>query len=409
MNRSCQCLLLACACCCAAAAESAARAQELAPKELAVLSDAVAVARVGAASPAPAADGGALALWIERCLKGRLQAGRDIIWVPRKELPNGEPGPVLWLLFLARNADGSWHVQSGGREGKAIKLDGPNAPIIAEVAEYAGRCGAQPEPEPPCESEIALWIRKAAKGSHHASREAFDRLLAAGDGARPQLVAAASSRESESAAIAHTLLPLTGGGPAVNGLRLRLEPEAVTLKPGERRVLTVQFANLTGREMKVVTGQAAWGDNVLAAAAYEARFLCIGQTCPDHEVCDDCRQRARPPAPTVLPQAYGAAQAGAAKPLPLVRAVPALGTTPLPVEIQLESATVDGKEQLRLKFPHGHIALSETGKYDVRVHFDCPGPRADQQRLLDANYWRGGQLTSNRIILAVKGQGKGEE
>jgi hypothetical protein len=57
---------------------------------------------------------------------------------------------------------------------------------------------------------------------------------------------------------------------------------------------------------------------------------------------------------------------------------------------------------LRLKFAHGYVVLDGAAKYSVRVHFDCPGPRADQLRLLAANYWRGGQLVSNEITLIVK-------
>ncbi|MCY3022022.1 MAG: hypothetical protein NTW87_23670, partial [Planctomycetota bacterium] len=57
-------------------ADDTATRPQLTVKELAVLSEAVAVARVGMVSAAPAADGGAAALWIERSLKGRLRGGR---------------------------------------------------------------------------------------------------------------------------------------------------------------------------------------------------------------------------------------------------------------------------------------------------------------------------------------------
>jgi len=364
-------------------------------EQLAVLSDVVAIARVGAASPAPAAGGGALALWIERALKGRLQSRRDIVWVPRLELPKAEPGPSLWLLFLAQAADGSWHVQNGGRESNLIKLAAPNAPVVAEVAKYAGACGAAPEPEGPDETEIARWIQKAGKGGQDARREALDKLFAAGDSARAQLQVAALSQEREVAAAARTVLPLTGGGPAVNALRLILEPASVTLQPGERRQVTVNLANLSGQELKVVVGQSTWGENVLAAAAYEVRFMG-----PESEQGAG-KHGTRAPEATVLPKEYGVPQPGASKPLPLVREVPAWSATPLPVELALERATVDGKEQTRLKFPHGHIDLPQPGKYSLRAHFDCPGPRPGQQRLLDANYWRGGQLVSNEIVLIV--------
>jgi len=38
----------------------------------------------------------------------------------------------------------------------------------------------------------------------------------------------------------------------------------------------------------------------------------------------------------------------------------------------------------------------------MRVRFECPGPRPDQQRLIDDNYWAGGQLMSNEMTLVVK-------
>jgi len=364
-------------------------------QELAVLSDAVAVARVGAATAAPASEGGALALWIERALKGRLQSDRDIIWVPRKELPKAEPGPALWLLFLARNADGSWHVQTGGRESNPIKLDSPNAAVVGEVSRYAGAYGARAEPEAPTEAEISLWIKKAGTGSHDTRREAFAKLLAAGDAARVQLLQALSSPEREIAAVARTLLPLTGGGAAVNGVRLILEPGMLTIKEGERRNVTVNLANLSEHEINVVTGQAAWGDNLQAAAAYEMRAQSpVGAGAK--------KAGEAPAAPTVLPQAYGQAPAGSARPLPLVRTAPALGTVALAVEVQLERATVDGKEALRLKFPHGYIVVGKGQAYSLRAHFDCPGPRPDQRRLMDANYWAGGQLVSNEIVVKVE-------
>jgi len=72
------------------------------------------------------------------------------------------------------------------------------------------------------------------------------------------------------------------------------------------------------------------------------------------------------------------------------------------VQIELERSTVDGQEQRRLKFPHGFVPLPGPGRYAVRVTFACPGPRPDQTRLIEANYWGGGQLVSNEITLIVK-------
>ena len=91
-----------------------------------------------------------------------------------------------------------------------------------------------------------------------------------------------------------------------------------------------------------------------------------------------------------------------ARPLPLIRTVPALDVVELAVEVQLERTTADGKDVLRLKFPHGYIVVEKGQTYSLRVHFDCPGPRPDQRRLLEENYWAGGQLISNEIAVKVE-------
>ncbi|MCY3023897.1 MAG: hypothetical protein NTW87_33375, partial [Planctomycetota bacterium] len=313
------------------------------------------------------------------------------------------PGPARWLLFLARSADGSWHVQTGGRDENVIKLDASNAAIVAETARLAGGSGAEMEPESPADQEIGLWIKQAGTGSRNTRRESFARLLAAGDSARPQLLTASSSADREVANAARTLAALTGGGHAVNGLRLILEPASLALKDGEKRVLTVQLANLTDRDIRVVTGQGAWGEVVRAASGYEVRVQgpMTGSESGGTGASGYSAAK-QPPLPTVLPKTYGVPSEGSGPPLPLVRVVPSFGTLPLAVEVELERATVAGKDVRRLKFPHGYIVLEGSEKYSVRVHFDCPGPRLNQQRLIEANYWAGGQLVSNDVTLGLK-------
>ena len=88
--------------------------------------------------------------------------------------------------------------------------------------------------------------------------------------------------------------------------------------------------------------------------------------------------------------------------VPLVRPVPRVESTPLAIEVRVEKATADGKGQWRLVFPYGYVVLDGPGTYTMRVRFACPGPRPDQRELLDAGYWRGGQLVSNAIELVVK-------
>jgi len=359
--------------------------------DLAFKADSIVVARIGSLSASPQETGGAAALWIEHTLKGKLRAGRDIIWLPRKELPGAQLENKLWLLCLSQRGDGTWHIQSGGRE--PLKIDSVDSPKVAELAKAAGAFGAAPEAEAPSAAEFSMWIRKAAKGSQQTRREASARLLAAGDAARTELLSALSSDEREVANVARTLLPLTGGGPAVNKLRLVFEPANLELQPGDLRNIVVHFANLDADDMKFVLGQSAWGETVEAAAVYRVRALKGAGT-----------EEPRTPQlfSAVLPQGYGKPRADGASSLPLVRVAPGLSTLPVAIRIELEKATEDGKEIRRLKFPHGSISVPGPGRYGMRVTFECPGPRPDQQRLIDANYWGGGRLISNEITLVIK-------
>ena len=128
-------------------------------EDLAMFSEAVIIARVGQTAAAPEKHGGSVALWVEQLLKGgKLHAGRDIIWVPKNELPQAEVNS-WWLLFLVQNGDGSWHVQNGGNEKNLIRLENRKAPVIAEVSKYVGSYGPPPLPEAP---SVASADRSAA-------------------------------------------------------------------------------------------------------------------------------------------------------------------------------------------------------------------------------------------------------
>jgi hypothetical protein len=357
--------------------------------DLAVFSEAVVVARPRMITNSPKSTDGAVALWIEKSLKGRLRGGRDIIWVPRNELPKAEVGGAMWLLFLTQLGDQSWHVQTGNSEKNLITVDSLTAPVLAEVSKAVGNYAPRADAEPASAEEVAQWIHKAANGSRKARNEAFANLIAAGDSARSELLLAASSDDRETANVGRTLLPLTMGGPAVNGLRLSLEPTKQLLKIGERKMLTVNHVNLAERDIRVVTGTAAMGDNILSAAAYEV-FPITDKSASAQALA------------TVLPSTFGATIAGGGSPLPVIRVVPNLSVLPLTVDVTVENVMLDGKPELRLNFPHGYVALPGPGKYSVRVRFSGPGPRVDQQRLIDANYWGGGQLVSNTVELEIK-------
>lgn len=366
-------------------AESAAGSPETF-EELALRADAVAVARVGALSREAAA------LWVVRALKGRLRSNCDIVWVPSKELPQADAGAALWLLCLSRGLDGSWHVMTGGRPENAVRLDRPDADAAANLAKLLGP--GTSAARVPADAELELWVKKAAKGSEHARRDAIDNLVAASDAARPKLAAAAESSDKELAGTARKLLPLTGGGPVVNDLRLVLRPATVALQESGRAILGVDYANLSRRDITLVTGTTRWGENVLASASYELRPL--GPETPDGDA-----KPAGPALPTSLSKSYGV-EPGSAAPIPRAAVVPALDVKSVGVEIKLERAKEGDKDELRLRFPHGYIAIPGPGRYSLSVRFACPGPQSGQGRLLAANYWGGGQLVSNPVTVIVK-------
>lgn len=364
--------------------------------EVAVLCEAVVVAHVGSATPSPAANGGSLAFWVDRTLKGRLNGGRDIIWIPQKELPKVQPNDKkLWLLFLSSLGDGSWHIAAGS---EAETVESVNAPKLAEISKAIGSFAPKLDGEAPDDAELVSLVKKAARGSQEARRDAMQKLLAGGEGVKMYLSSLTTSDEHDVATLARTLLPLFNGGPAVKELRLSLEPLTLAMTPGDIRNLTVNFANLSTNSMRIVTGQSAWGENVLAAGAYEIRQL----SGDDGDKKAAAKSAAAAPLPSIMPADYGKPRTEGGSALPLIATAHDMSLMPLTVGIELEKFAADGKELRRVKFPHGHVVLPGPGKYALRVRFACPGPRPDQQRLIDAHYWGGGQLVSNDIVLLVK-------
>lgn len=377
-------LTLACLGATVIAGETPATPVALGLDELAVLSQAVVVVRAGAFSPLPT-GGGSVAMWVVKSLKGTLIGGRNIVWISRQELPKAERGSY-WLLFLSSMPDGSWRVQTGGSEKNSIELKTLDAPVIAQVSKFVGSYGPPPEPEPPTSGELDELMHKGARGSQEARAAAIAKILSYGDAVRGELLAAQSNSEREIATLARTLLPLLGGGHVVNDLRLVLEPSAAEFKTSMAKNITLRLANVGSEELKVVTGTLEFGDNFDASAAYEVRAL---TPLPSQAIL-----------PTVLPQAYGVPLENMV-PLPLLRIVPRFGTLPLAETLRVTQESIAGKNVFRLNFPHGHIDLPGPGKYGLRVKFDCPGPLPTQQGLLEQNFWRGGQLVSNEIILTV--------
>ena len=224
--------------------------------------DAVVLAHCGQLSPSPEATKGSAALWIDQVLKGKLNAQRDIVWLPRSALPEIAVGSERWLLALTQNGDGSWSVSAG--DGLPVKVSGPADPKVADAARGVGSFRPR-SADAPGEDEIALWVKKMGKGSTAEQRSSFAKLLASGKAARQFLDSALASPDEEMVSTARRLLPLVSGGEPASGLSLMLEPRSFTLGKGERRMLQVRYANQTDRDIRVVLGQSAWGENVLAA------------------------------------------------------------------------------------------------------------------------------------------------
>lgn len=358
---------------------------------LAARADAVVLARAGQISPRPESTGGTVALWVEHAYKGALQGGRDIIWLPKNDLPKAEIGPALWLLCLELKGDGTWHMLSG--EGSPAIVDGPASPAAKAAAEGAVLFSPRKTASGVDKDDLNLWVKKAGKGSTKARREAFASLLAAGPAARTHLEGAVASNDPEIANTARRLLPLVNGGGPANGISLMLEPARTILAEDGKQYLTIHYANQTDREVRVVVGTSAWGENVAAATAYDVRKLDGDKDAPPVYL------------KATLPESYGKLLQDGAAPLPLTRVAPVFGTYPVQVEIQVQKSEVGGVIKRRLNFGYGFVELpgDGVGRYAVRVHFECAGPRPDQKTLIDANFWQGGRLVSNEVILTVRG------
>ncbi|HYF49738.1 MAG TPA: hypothetical protein VEJ63_10055, partial [Planctomycetota bacterium] len=240
---------------------------------------------------------------------------------------------------------------------------------------------------------VQSWMKSAARGSQERRREAMLHLIRGGDSVVPVLNQGLSDGDHQIVSLAQTLLPIMQGGPVVNGLRLTLDPGRVELSPGQQRIITVNYSNVSDQPVRVVTGASTWGDNVVSAAAWEVRPVSInaeGKTTLGEAL------------PTVLPFGFGQLREGESAPQPLTRVTQAFAQTAIAVSLRVEKVQVDGKDVTRLLFPHGHVDLAAATQYQLRVRFECPGPRADQRRLIDAQYWMGGRLVSNEILLDVK-------
>ena len=362
-------------------------------KLLAIKSDAVVVARVGMLSPAVKDNPAFAALWVERAMKGSFTGGRDIVWVSCRSFPKAEVGASLWLVFLTRAADGVWHVHNNEAGEGLVEVKSTTAPEVARVAKFTGHYAPPTEIETLSDGDLVELLKTAARGSQERRRESMLRLIRGGPAVVPALETALSSDDHQDVSLAQTLLPLMRGGPAVNGLRLSLEPEAVELKPEQRRIISVNFSNVSDQPMRIVTGASTWGDNVVSSSAWEVRPINV-----------DENGKATPGAalPTVLPFGFGQPKEGDARPQPLVRVAPAFAQAPIAVPLRLEKVQVDGKDVLRLFFAQGHVDLTAATRYSLRVKFECPGPRADQRGLVDAQYWGGGRLVSNEMILEIR-------
>jgi len=363
-------------------------------KLLAIKSDAVIVARVGMLSPALKDNPAFAALWVERGMKGRFTSGRDIVWVSRKEFPKAEVGAALWLVFLTRAGDGSYHILNNEAGEGLSEVKSPKSLEVTRVAKFLGHYAPPQDAEPLGAGDLVELMKTAARGSQERRRESMLRLVRGGDAVMPALETALSSDDHQDVSLAKTLLPILRGGPAVNGLRLSLESGVIELKPDQQRIVSVNFSNVSDQPMRIVSGASSWGDNVVSSSAWEVRPVLVGE---------NGRTSAGEPLATVLPFGFGQPKPGDSAPQPLVRVAPAFGQVAIAVTLRLEKIQIDGKDVLRLFFSQGHVDLSPAAtRYSLGVKFECPGPRADQKGLIDAQYWAGGRLASNEIILEIR-------
>ncbi len=377
---------------CCAATVSAAEPVKLddAIQQLAIESEAVVVARVSSQAALPREAGGSFALWIVRSVKGRLRGGRDIIWIGQKDLPGGEVSPQLWMLFLQRGSQGDWHTKPGANNAGLVKLTDLRAPVLLSTLRFIGDHGEPPDfSEALGDGDIKGWIEQAANGSRDGSHEGLAKLAEQGPYIIPILQKYEAQPERSISAAARTLLPLVTSGPPVNGLRLALHPASVEFHDGDRRVINANLANITGTEINVVSGTTLTGESLRAVTAFDI-FAADGKGRPTG-----------PALKTVFTPSAIAADSPKSSTLPVQHTVAGFAEQPLALELNLEAKKDAGKTSIRLNFPQGYVDLPEFGTYAIRAHFDCPGPRVDQQRLVDENYWGGGQLISNEILITV--------
>ena len=365
-------------------------------QQLAVQSEAVVVARVGSVSASPHEHGGAYALWIVRSLKGRLRGGRDIVWIYHKDLPGAEIGNQLWLLFLSRDEQAVWTTLKGANDEGLVKLPDPQAPVLGAAAQFIGKHGEPPDfPDLVLEGDSRPLLEQAGNSNRTSSREALAKLAAQGPDIVPFIRAAEAGEERSISAAARMLLPLVTAGPPVNGMRLGLQPaqpEKIELHDGEKRAVTVNFCNVTLTDITLATGATLSGEAVRAVTAFD-----VFKT-------DSKQQPAGGPLAGVLTAAVEAmAENPKSATMPIIHRATPLAAFGVDVQLSLDCGNTPGKTPMRLRlyFPQGYVELPGFGAYLLRAHFDCPGPRPDQQRLVNENFWGGGQLVSNDILVIV--------
>ena len=378
--------------CCCAAAVCAAEPEKLddALQQLSVESEAVVVARISSQASLPKESNGSFALWIVRSIKGRLRGGRDIIWVGQKDLPGAEVGPQLWLLFLQRGSQSDWHTKVGANNAGLVKIPDLRAPVLLSTIHFIGNHGEPPDyAEELSDADLKGWMEQAANGSRDGSHEGLAKLAEQGPFVIPILQKYEAQPERSVSAAARTLLSLVVSGPPVNGLRLALHPGTIEFHDGERHVINANLANITSKEMNVVTGVTLTGESLRAVTAFDVFRA------------DAKGHLSGPALKTVFTPSASATENPKSSALPITHTVAAFSVLPLALELNLECKKDAGKTSIRLNFPQGYVDLPEFGSYMIRAHFDCPGPRLDQQRLVDENYWGGGQLISNEILISV--------
>jgi len=360
-------------------------------QQLAVESEAVVVARVGGVSSLPPETCGGFALWIVRSIKGRLRGGRNIVWIGHDDLPAGSGiGEQLWLLFLRRDQDAAWRTNKGPDNVGLVKLSGIDAPVLRRAMSFLGYHGEPPDfPELACACDLTSLIQQAAATDLPTSRQAISKLATFGPDAIPVIQDAEANPDRQIASVGRTLLPLLVSGPAVNGLRLGLRPTAMDFHDNEQHVATLNLCNITQSDILAVTGETLRGEVIQTVTAFDvfktdAKLRPIGT-----------------PLPGTLTMVEIAVNNPKSHSHPLIHKVPGLSVYPLDLELSVEVDHTVGSKAVRLRFPLGYVDLPGFGSYVLRAHFDCAGPRPDQEALETEGFWLGGQLVSNEMVITV--------